>query len=84
MSRVLGIDPSNLHSAFCVMDSETFRPIVFDKVENEVLRESLRSGEIQFDEIFVAGFPDFIQVRFEFFTYLGNITLINSSGAPKS
>ena len=59
MSRVLGIDPSNLHSAFCVMDSETFRPIVFDKVENEVLRESLRSGEIQFDEVAIEDMQNF-------------------------
>lgn len=39
--KVLAIDPGNIESAYCLMDSETLRPEQFDKVHNEVLRDRL-------------------------------------------
>lgn len=50
MSRVLGIDPGNMESAYVVMDRETQRPLEHDKVGNEELERRLAKGEIQFDE----------------------------------
>ena len=41
--RVFAIDPGNTESAYCVVDAETLRPLVFDKVPNEALREYIRS-----------------------------------------
>lgn len=52
MSKVmLGIDPANINSAYCTIDEETKRPIQFDKVPNERLRQMLRRQEIKFDEV---------------------------------
>lgn len=40
--RVLAIDPGNVESAFCLVDSEDLRPESFDKVENKELLYRLR------------------------------------------
>ena len=37
MSKILAIDPGNIESAYCIMDSDTYTPIKFGKVENEML-----------------------------------------------
>lgn len=47
--RVLGIDPGNIYSAYCLIDGETLRPIDFGKMENEALRRYLRE-KISFAE----------------------------------
>lgn len=47
--RVIGIDPGNINSAYCLIDGETLRPLEFGKWENEVLRRYLRE-ELSFDE----------------------------------
>lgn len=40
--RVLAIDPGNVESAFCIVDSKDLRPESFDKVENRELLYRLR------------------------------------------
>ena len=37
MSKILAIDPGNIESAYCIIDSDTYTPIKFGKVENEML-----------------------------------------------
>ena len=37
MGKILAIDPGNIESAYCIMDSNTYIPIKFGKVENELL-----------------------------------------------
>lgn len=39
--NILAIDPGNKESAFVIMDSETYKPILFNKVDNNVLRDNL-------------------------------------------
>ena len=46
--RVFAIDPGNIESAYCVIDADTLRPLVFDKVSNEVLRDYIR--DFRFEE----------------------------------
>ena len=46
--RVFAIDPGNTESAYCVIDADTLRPLVFDKVQNEVLRH--RIIDFRFEE----------------------------------
>lgn len=36
---VLAIDPGPVYSAYCVVDADTMKPLEFDKVKNETLRE---------------------------------------------
>lgn len=36
--RILAIDPGNTESAYCLIDTETYKPIEFEKVENNDLR----------------------------------------------
>lgn len=50
MSRVLGIDPANVESAYCVLDRETQRPLAHEKLNNVEFEGKLMRGEIQFDE----------------------------------
>lgn len=47
--RILGIDPGNIQSAYCLIDAETLRPLEVGKLENESLRRYLRQ-ELSFDE----------------------------------
>lgn len=47
--RILGIDPGNIQSAYCLIDAETLRPLEVGKLENEALRRYLRE-ELSFDE----------------------------------
>ena len=34
---ILAIDPGNIESAYCLIDSETYKPILFEKINNEDL-----------------------------------------------
>lgn len=47
--RILGIDPGNIQSAYCLIDAETLRPLEVGKLENESLRRYLRN-ELSFGE----------------------------------
>lgn len=38
INHILAIDPGNMHSAFCYVSTEDFRPIRFGKVENSELK----------------------------------------------
>ena len=46
--RIIGIDPGNIESAYCIIDGDDLRPLEFAKVENESLRDYLRAAK--FDE----------------------------------
>lgn len=52
MSRVLAIDPGNVDSAFCIIDKETLRPIMFDKVKNREL-SSMIQNELNYNEFVI-------------------------------
>lgn len=47
---IFAIDPGNIESAYCVIDSETYKPVFFDKTNNDnvmnVLNEHVFSGEL--------------------------------------
>lgn len=43
--KILSIDPGNVESAYCVIDSETYRPLQFDKVKNDWIRTILYQKE---------------------------------------
>ncbi len=34
---ILAIDPGNIESAYCVIDKETYKPIEFGKIDNQLL-----------------------------------------------
>lgn len=53
MSVVLAIDPGNIDSAFCVIDSESRRPLRFDKVANKELARLVREELQPFDEFVI-------------------------------
>ena len=42
--KILAIDPGNIESAYCVVDSETYRPLLFDKTKNEEILEFLENN----------------------------------------
>lgn len=35
--KILAIDPGNIESAYCVIDSKTYKPLGFNKIKNETL-----------------------------------------------
>ena len=37
MSKIMSIDPGNIESAYCIIDTDTYTPVKFGKVENEIL-----------------------------------------------
>ena len=39
--RILAIDPGNVESAYVLMDYETYKPIAFGKVENNIMLEMI-------------------------------------------
>lgn len=43
--RILAIDPGNLYSAYCLIDTDTMKPLQFDKTENAVVRSALEQKE---------------------------------------
>ena len=42
--KILAIDPGNIESAYCVIDSETYKPLLFDKTKNEEILEFLENN----------------------------------------
>ena len=47
MGRITAIDPGTTQSAFCSIDSNTYRPVAFAKIDNERLLMSLRLVPIE-------------------------------------
>lgn len=45
--KVLAIDPGNEQSAYVVIDTDTHRPIAFDKAENGELRRAICAGNFE-------------------------------------
>lgn len=43
---ILAIDPGNEESAYCIIEKDTYKPIVFEKIGNNLLREKLL-GELK-------------------------------------
>lgn len=43
--KILSIDPGNIESAYCIIDTETYKPIEFGKIENEKLALGMRFAE---------------------------------------
>lgn len=58
MSAVLAIDPGNTESGWALIDTETCRPLAFDKTPNPVLRAAMLDG-IPGDDVF--GFFDQVE-----------------------
>lgn len=48
--RVFAIDPGNTLSAYCVVDADTLRPLVFGKIPNEVLRNYIIDFRFEEDD----------------------------------
>lgn len=51
MTKVLAIDPGNVESAYCFIDSETLKPTTFAKIRNETLLEILE--DIHYDKLVI-------------------------------
>lgn len=49
--RILAIDPGNVQSAWCFIDTETLKPLSFGKDENPVVLDSVQ--RIFYDEIVI-------------------------------
>lgn len=49
---VLAIDPGNEYSAYCLIDSKTYRPLRFDKANNLVVLHDI-SYELEFDRVVI-------------------------------
>ena len=45
--KVFAIDPGNTRSAYCIIDSETLRPLDFGILPNEQLREDIRCRKFE-------------------------------------
>ena len=43
--KILAIDPGNIESAYCLIDSETYKPLEFKKIDNRSLRYGLYNAE---------------------------------------
>lgn len=43
--KILAIDPGNIESAYCVIDSETYKPVEFNKIENERIALGMRFAD---------------------------------------
>ena len=39
--NILAIDPGNELSAYCIIDADTYRPVEFDKIPNEIMLKRL-------------------------------------------
>ena len=46
-SYLLAIDPGNVESAYCIIDKSTYKPVVFEKIDNNEFREKLL-GELRY------------------------------------
>jgi len=42
---ILAIDPANLESAYCIVEIDSYRPISFDKIENNKMFDVLKANK---------------------------------------
>lgn len=49
MGKILAIDSGNIESGYCLMDSETYKPLEFGKIDNEGILIKLK--ELEYDEL---------------------------------
>lgn len=51
--KILAIDPGNIESAYCVIDADTYKPLLFGKEENNKILEKISKYQLFncFDEI---------------------------------
>lgn len=47
MSKVIAIDPGNTKSAYCIIDADTLRPLLFGILPNEDLRKEIRAMKFE-------------------------------------
>lgn len=47
MSLIVAIDPGNIKSAYCVIDTDSLRPLKFDIVENDKLLRMLSNADTE-------------------------------------
>ena len=47
MGKILAIDSGNIESGYCLMDSETYKPLDFGKIDNEAILFKLK--ELDYD-----------------------------------
>ena len=43
--KILAIDPGNEESAYCLIDTETYKPLSFGKIENKTLRFGMYNAD---------------------------------------
>lgn len=48
--NILAIDPGNIESAYCLIDTENYKPIEFGKVENQYLKGWLSLNAERYDK----------------------------------
>lgn len=48
---ILAIDPGNIESAYCVIDKQTYKPIEFGKIDNELLL--IKLSELKYDDLVI-------------------------------
>lgn len=51
--KILAIDPGNIESAYSIIDTETYKPEYFGKVENEYLRAWIETHDLLFDRMII-------------------------------
>ena len=51
--KILAIDPGNIESAYCVIDSKTYKPLSFGKQDNNWLLGFMNIQSMLFDKVII-------------------------------
>jgi hypothetical protein len=75
---ILAIDPGNIESAYCLIDEDTYKPVEFDKLENEKLINEIGMRSYMYDESVIEmvacyGMPVGVEV-FDTCVWIGRFT----------
>lgn len=49
--KILSIDPGNIQSAYCLIDCETYKPIEFGKIDNDLLL--LKIKQLEYNKLII-------------------------------